>query len=254
MLFALILTTVALTGPTASLCPPQAERPLVRGALALTFDDRNYAGWDAVLPVLAKYGAHVTFCISGPINERARTSITNYSAVGHSIAVHALEHKPLMVTNTAEEVEGWYRMQIKPQVEELAKLGIKVTALAYPGNRRSAVSDRVLGKYFRHVRAGLYCKRGTSLVENDAMFHSPEDIRRTTLLSGVGIGERYVHDFPSFAAALKRCSEKNEVLCTYSHKIAPGARGGNCPLELLEQILAEAKRLGVAIVGYDELP
>lgn len=49
-------------------------------------------------------------------------------------------------------------------------------------------------------------------------------------------------------------SAPNEVLCTYSHKIASGAKGINCSTELLEQILAEAQRLGVAVVGYDELP
>lgn len=248
----LCATVLAGTAPVAS--APKAERQFFHGALALTFDDFYYPEWDAALPLFEKYGAHVTFCVAKPIAGRAKVSLLRYAAAGHSIAVHSVGHKPLAVTNTAEEVEAWYHEQIEPQVRDLETLGIKVTALAYPNNRRNETADRVLGKYFHHVRAGLYRKKGTSLVENDAFFHSFDEIRRETLLSGVGIGEKYTHDFPTFAAALKRCAERNEVLCTYSHKIASGAKGINCSTELLEQILAEAQRLGVAVVGYDELP
>ena len=227
-----------------------------RGALCMSFDDRNFSGWDKAMPVFEKHGAHATFCIMGPIDAVALEHVRRYHAAGHSIALHGLNHKPLERKNTEESVVRWYEEELTPQADALAAAGIAVTAVAYPNNRRDEVADRVLGRYFRHVRAGAYPRPDKSLAESDWMFKSVDEVSRSVLMSGTGIGTResYTSDFSQFADALKRCAERNEIFCTYSHNIQPNAKSMNCPTELLEQILAEAQRLGVAVIGYDELP
>ncbi len=62
------------------------------GALCLTFDDRNFDGWERNLPLFARYGAHATFFICGPIDARAEACMRRLSAAGHSIGLHGLNH------------------------------------------------------------------------------------------------------------------------------------------------------------------
>ena len=53
--------------PAVAAAAPSVEH----GALCLTFDDRNFDAWEANLPLFRKYGAHATFFVCGPIDDRA---------------------------------------------------------------------------------------------------------------------------------------------------------------------------------------
>ncbi|MBR4172720.1 MAG: polysaccharide deacetylase family protein, partial [Kiritimatiellae bacterium] len=64
-----------------------------RGALCLTFDDRNFDAWERNIPLFEKYGAHATFFVCGAIDARAEKCMRRLSAAGHSIGLHGMRHQ-----------------------------------------------------------------------------------------------------------------------------------------------------------------
>ena len=75
--------------PAVAAAAPSVEH----GALCLTFDDRNFDAWEANLPLFRKYGAHATFFVCGPIDDRAAACLRRLADEGHSIGLHGLRHQ-----------------------------------------------------------------------------------------------------------------------------------------------------------------
>ena len=73
-------------------------------------------------------------------------------------------------------------------------------------------------------------------------------------MNGIGIGPVYCYSRENVFRALRRAAERNEVVTFFSHSIKPGNTDWvGMRTEWLEEILSEAKRLGLAVVGFDEL-
>ena len=74
------------------------------GLLCLSFDDRNFDAWERCLPLFAKYGAHATFFVCGPIDARAEACLKKLSAAGHSVGLHGQRHQraPQLIAKLGE--------------------------------------------------------------------------------------------------------------------------------------------------------
>ena len=70
---------------------PSAEAAK-RGALVISFDDRNLADWERAIPLFDKYGAHATFFFTGPCEGDAARVLKKLHEHGHSIGLHGLKH------------------------------------------------------------------------------------------------------------------------------------------------------------------
>ena len=78
----------AATDPLAG--EPEGERG--KGAIVLSFDDRNLADWEKAIPLFDKYGAHATFFCTGKIEGDAARVLKKLRDHGHSIGLHGLNH------------------------------------------------------------------------------------------------------------------------------------------------------------------
>ncbi len=245
-------------------CDPQ---PLgTRGVLLLSFDDRNFAGWESARPLFAKYGAHATFFVSGPIDDGSVRILKHLSADGHSIGLHGLNH--LNADDAVGELgaERYYAEEVWPQVDCARKAYVPFEAFAYPNCRCNDETDALFReKGFEHVRGGVkgatpYDPDGVKqadrkpLVANDAVFFPASELTKRFRIDTIIVGEAYHTDIDEICACLRRAAERREVLSITSHDIAPDAGHIHMKVEWLETILATASECGLAIIGFDELP
>ena len=260
--FAVIGTNT--TNVTMTDCKPGPASK--RGVMLLSFDDRNFDGWLAALPVFEKYGAHATFFVSGPIDDPVVRKMKTLTAKGHAIGLHGLDHRnaPESIDQLGEE--GYYAADIEVPKRKCDVAYVEVTSFAYPNCRFNDRSDALFfRKGFAHVRGGIKGlrpydpngeKKGTlkPLVTDERMFFPASELPKRRRLDTVLLGEAYNTDIADYLACIRRAAERDEVLVLASHNIAPDARGINMKTEWLEALLAEAQKCGMKVISYNELP
>ena len=217
-----------------------------RGALCLTFDDRNFDAWEKFVPLFEKYGAHATFFVHGAIDERAEKCLGILSKAGHSIGLHGFKHRKVPEALEKMGEEAYLREEIMPQLAVCRAKGLPVRSFAYPCSSHTPQTDALLLRYFDRLRAGWG--------GNYSPFPMGEAGSRRVLVglcSTTPDGpDKVVGMLPSLAAG-------DNVLVAYAHSIeSPGQKhdGHNITSADLERILAAAKSAGVAMLGFDELP
>ena len=236
-----------------------------KGTLCLTFDDANWPRWEAALPLFAKYGAHASFFPNGKLDDAALASLRKIADAGHTVGPHTLGHADAPAFFAKHGAEKYWELQVKPQMDAFAKVGIHPKSMAYPNNRRTDETDAFLKtKGFRRFRAGYpgvrpydpkHLKKAElrPLAEIDEVFLPGGEAASTAWMRGVGIGEAYNTEIGDILAALDRAADRDETIVFFSHNIAPGAKSINMKTEWLERILAHASALGMRIAGFDEL-
>ena len=216
---------------------------VTHGVLCLTFDDSHFPDWEAVLPIFAEHGAHATFFAYHEIDDAAIDSLRRLSAAGHSIGLHGLRHQkaPDAVASLGEE--GYLADEIEPQLAACRAAGLPVRSFAYPNSRHTPQTDELLLRHFRRLRGGGDFEGPFPLAEAATRRYLP----------GIGIGPYYHRGGAEIAAMLPAAAEGNAVLVVYSHGIGETAEGVSMSRTDLETILLAAEKLGMAVLGFDEL-
>lgn len=214
------------------------------GVLCLTFDDSRFADWEAALPIFAAHNAHATFFAYHAIDDKAIAAVRKLSEAGHSIGLHGLKHQraPDAVEKLGEE--GYLADEIEPQLSVCRAASLPVRSFAYPMSRHTPQTDALLLRHFDRLRGG-------------SDFTGPFPVAEAATrryLPGLGIGPFYKRGGAEIAAMLPAAATSNAVFIVYSHGICETAEGVNMSRADLETILSAADQLGMAILGFDELP
>lgn len=236
-----------------------------KGILLLSFDDRYFAGWEAALPIFARTNAHATFFVSGTMDKETISAMRKLSDAGHSIGLHGLSHGNADQMIAESSPEKYFRSEILPQLETARNAGFRITSFAYPNCRRTPESDQLFFSHgFAYVRGGLKLTpfdpdrrlddTWKPLADNPRTAFPASDLPQRRLLNTVLVGEAYNTHIDDYLNCLKRIAECNEVLVVASHDIAPDAHFIHMKTAWLEAMLATAAELGVAVLGYNELP
>ena len=228
------------------------------GAVCLTFDDRNFNGWRKALPVLRKYGAHATFSICGSIDASAIKMMRELQNEGHSLGLHGQKHQ---IATKALECMGANRYlddEIAPQLSAVRAAGLNVRNWAYPMSERSVATDTVLGLFFRRMRTGCLWRKdiaGDPMRDHDELFMPAHESAGRRILYGTPIPSTSRNWFEDVAGALGRAARRNEIFVLYTHNVRTDGRSDShdISLEQLELLLSEAARLGVRMIGFDDL-
>ncbi len=270
-------------GPHARLVPRMPKRALgalvddtmaegallaKHGVLCLTFDDSCFGDWEKALPLFAKYEAHATFFTMGAITPERLASMRRLRAAGHSVGLHTLKHTNAPVPFAGRRARDWFAAEVQPQLDALAAADFPVTAFAYPNNANDAESDLTLDRLggFTKFRTGaMDCNyRGdgpaTDFASLDMGFVPVNDRRKVRSLWAFGLGPTrapkslYKTTRENVFRALGRAAERNEIVTFFSHSLKPGNTDWiGLETEFLVEILSEAKRLGLRVVGFEEL-
>ncbi len=217
------------------------------GIVCFTFDDRNFAGWTEALPLFEQYNAHVSFFISGALDEETVRSMTVLRDAGHTVGLHTLNHADAPEYFEKYGEGAYYENELLPQLSVCERAGLEVAAFGYPNNRRDAHTDDVLGQVFRRFRAGL---TGAS---EEEIFVPVEKLSGQRVMHGHGVGEYYHTAEEELIGKLRRAAETNTCVTFFSHNIAPDADFIHFPTALLERCLRECEKYGILTAGFDEL-
>ena len=236
-----------------------------RGALVLSFDDRNLADWEKAIPLFDKYGAHATFFCTGKIEGDAARVLKKLRDHGHSIGLHGLNHQNADTAVAAKGVSCYWNAEIAPQLAGCRAAGIPITSFAYPNCLRTDETDELFSTNgFKHVRGGLkgvtpYDPKGEKqeglkpVHTVDRAFLPAAELKTRFRLDTAIAGEAYHTDIEDILKCVRRCAERNEAFVLTSHGIHPDAKHIHMKTEWLERILSTAKECGVPCLGFDEL-
>ncbi|MBO4618841.1 MAG: polysaccharide deacetylase family protein [Victivallales bacterium] len=235
-----------------------------KGILLLSFDDRNFAGWEAALPIFARTNAHATFFVSGPIDDEALSAMRRLADAGHSVGLHGLNHQNADEAIAASSPEEYYQAEVLPQLAPARDAGLRITSFAYPNCRRTPESDQLFFSHgFAFVRGGLgltpfdpegrLAEAWKPLANNPRTAFPASELPRHRLLNTLIIGEAYNTHIDDLLNCLRRIAERNEVLVVTSHDIAPDAKSIHMKTAWLEALLATATELDIAVLGFNEL-
>jgi peptidoglycan-N-acetylglucosamine deacetylase len=228
-----------------------------KGGVALTFDDRNFDNWLKALPLLDKYGAKVTFFVSGAIDGQALDAIRQLHSHGHAIGCHGVHHLKAVEYSQQKSMEEYIRNEIRPQIDALKAAGVTPASFAYPNSRNDAVTDSALLKVFRHLRTGLALGRGEQISQQDLFFSAADKIATRGCLPGKGIDDAPAKEDRSYEqidAALARAAQNREIVVFYAHDIAATGKSHHVAPEALERVLRKAKELDLEFYSFDHLP
>lgn len=238
----------------------------LRGVLCLTFDDSCYASWRAALPVFARHGATATFFAMGALDDRQVGELRHLRAHGHTVGLHTLRHGDAPAQADAAARAAWADREVAPQARRAQEAGLPVYAFAYPNNCHTPEMDAYLARRFgfTHFRAGAELRYGfegdvdATTVQRfatvDDAFKPVEWCFWKPVMNGIGLGPVYCYSRENVFGALRRAAERNEIVTFFSHSIRAGEpdRVG-MKIAWIEEILAEAGRLGLAVLGFDDL-
>ena len=238
----------------------------LRGVLCLTFDDGCYASWRAALPVFARHGATATFFAMGALDDRQVGELRHLRAHGHTVGLHTMRHGDAPAQADAAAHAAWADREVAPQARRAQEAGLPVYAFAYPNNCHTPEMDAYLARRFgfTHFRAGAELRYGfagdvdAATVQRfatvDDAFKPVEWCFWKPVMNGIGLGPVYCYSRENVFGALRRAAERNEIVTFFSHSISAGEpdRVG-MKIAWVEEILAEADRLGLAVLGFDDL-
>ena len=239
-----IILWAVLFSTAITLAADPAER---LGAVCFTFDDYHGNNWLKADALFKKYNAHATFLIAREITAEKAQVMKKLQAAGHTVGLHTATHRNADPLPKNRDMEKYIADQVLPQLEACKKFGIEVRSFAYPNNRRTAESDQALFKYFDYLRAGW----GKS---KQPIYTPLAELSDKMVLGGGGIGEYYKTDPENLKKLLDEAHKKDALIVFFSHNIAPGAKKIHMPTELLEELLEYAAKIGINVVGFEELP
>ena len=237
--------------------PVRATQTLTQPGVCLTFDDRNLADWEAMLPVFDKYNAHVTFFINGEIGPAEAARLKAIQAHGHAIGAHGLQHMSYMqcVRQKGMTAEEYAKADSLGQLEAFRAHGIPVTSYACPMSSRDQTLDAILKPHFRHIRGGAFLRPGQRLVDRADCFMPIAEVERHFHFNGKGIDKHPGYSPKMVDEALERVAARRELIVFYAHRIVPDPCDEHHidPAEL-ERILQKGQQLGLRFYSFDELP
>ena len=126
--------------------------------LALSFDDHDVVGWNALLPMFEIYGARVTFFVSAYtfITDDDRRLLRNLADAGHAIEYHSTGHQNAETFSAENGVEADITDDILPGLAAMRADGYNPRVFAYPFGARTAATDEGVLEHFPLVRASHF--------------------------------------------------------------------------------------------------
>ena len=231
-----------------------------RGALCLTFDDRNFAGWQRARPVFKKHGAHATFFVCGAIDAPALAAMRTLRADGHSLGLHGQKHARATDLFKRLGAAGYFAAEIAPQLDAVHAGGVEIRNWAYPMSTRNEQTDAALRRHFTRMRTGCCWRKGDlaadPMKKHDELFVPAAEASTRELLYGTSVPSCAEGWLADVSGALERARDRDEVLVLYAHNITPDDAKKdphNVTLGQLEAILARAAELNLPVIGFDEL-
>ncbi|MFW9912081.1 MAG: polysaccharide deacetylase family protein [Candidatus Thorarchaeota archaeon] len=226
-----------------------AESP---AGIAITLDDRSVDEWYDIRPLMARYGAKVTFFVT-EIDVLSADEIEKLIVLkneGHEIACHGFRHLDAVEFMKNHSLQSYLDEEIFPAVSFMSEHGLTPTSFAYPfGSRNSTIDDELI-KYFLILRSTTYTSNETRVVGLNSTYY---DWQPRKVLQAVGIDNLYGNTIEEIVEGLERAKSNNEVLLLYGHMPSNTSGDYVTPINKLETILSSAEAMGLSFYRISDL-
>ena len=229
-----------------------------RGALCLTFDDRFFASWSRELPRLRRHNAHATFFIWNNIDAEAIEAMKKLKAEGHSLGLHGVKHLRAAETMAKVGQEAYLAAEVDPQIAAAKAAGFDIRNFAYPESNRDDATDAVLLTRFDRLTCGCIWRKKIGddpISYYDQVYVPRAEAKSRGLLWRTPVMSMHEDCLFDVEWGLARAHARDEVLVLYIHDVCTGKpqNGLQTSSAQLEGILELADRIGVPVIGFDEL-
>ncbi len=228
----------------------QAKEAAVKPSVLLTFDDAFIEQWLAVMPIFERYNAKATFFITGfdKLSKEQIASLKKIKAAGHTIGCHSLRHKKAVDYAKEFSLEQYWNDDVEPAIKLMTDSGFEPSCFAYPSSQNNADTDKLLLKYFSHLRSGVRYS------DAEKIFVPAKEIRNKGCLYGTSIDSSNQNlKIEDIFALMDKAMAEDKCIVFYGHNIADGTTRLYTTPERLEQILKYGKSIGLEFIGYDQI-
>ncbi len=229
---------------------PQIRPPAVKPSVLLTFDDAFIDQWVAVLPIFERYDANATFFITGfdKLSKEQIVSLKKIKDAGHTIGCHSLSHKKAVDYSTKFSLEQYWKDDVEPAIKLMTDNGFEPSCFAYPSSQNNDDTDKMLLKYFSHLRSGV------RFSDADKIFVPTGEIRNKGCLYGTSIDSSNKSlKIEDIFALMDKAMAEDKCIVFYGHNIADGTTRLYTTPERLEQVLKYGRKIGIEFIGYDQI-
>jgi Polysaccharide deacetylase len=115
--------------------------------ICLSFDDTEVDQWILLRPMLAQYGAHISFFVTEyqTFTADQRAELHTLYADGNSIEAHGVHHANELTYVAANGLDALIADEVKPSIDILVADGFTPKAFAHPGGAHSReIDDAIL--------------------------------------------------------------------------------------------------------------
>jgi len=131
------------------------------GGLALAIDDNAIDDWFALRPLLAEYGAHITFFVSrwDQQPQPQIDELDQLAADGNELEPHTVNHLHTLAYVADHGLDAWLTDEVDPSIDVMRQHGLEPAFFAYPFGERTDATDAALLERVGAIRAsGHYCR------------------------------------------------------------------------------------------------
>jgi hypothetical protein len=125
-----------------------------RAGIQLSFDDNDPDHWYELRPLLAKYGAHVTFFVTRYFEFTAvqKDELHQLYADGNSIEAHGVNHAYAGEYIPMFGLDAYVQNEVVPSIDILTADGFTPVAYAHPGGSHTPELDAAILQHIQLLR------------------------------------------------------------------------------------------------------
>lgn len=221
--------------------------------ICLSFDDRTINEWYAMMPLLDKHQARVTFFVSefDSLRPDEILKLRAFAERGHEIASHGALHVNAETYIREHGYGAYLDDEVDHSIKVMKQAGLDPVSFAYPYGAKYWLTDFLLLQRFSCLRSVTALEDGADITMLDDMFY---DFNGDDKLSAVGIDVNSGLTRQMVKRAIERSVAKEEVMMLYGH--APVAAGDSLyrfDPGMLEFILEACKKNGLRFYTFKDL-
>lgn len=244
---AVVTSTLLLSVLFAGCTKYHKEGSIKDPGVVITFDDNYVDNWAEYLPMLDSAGVKATFyiCRYNRFTPDQKNKLRLIQSHGHEIAFHTTNHYNMLdyVYKHKHTMEEWIKNEVENGLKMMNTDGFYPITFAYPSGAHNGLSDKMLQRYFKSVRA----LNGTNDFSKSLI-----PTENNQVIYGLGIDKSSKRSDEQILQLIRSASDNKDCAILVAHNIN-GPMQLSVTKERLLKIFAYIKSLGLKYYTVSEI-
>lgn len=225
------------------------EKNEYQAGICLSFDDNYLEDWVAILPLLEKYDAKVTFFLTGVgnYNEQEKKWLQQLVLAGHDIGAHGELHVSAHQYIQEYGFRKFWTDEVEANIVALKNLGISPTHFAYPYGERNKLMDFMLWMKFKATRNVASINSPKNLLE-DQVLRS----KASFLTYSLSIDESELSSLEQINSLIERAKSERKILFLHAHGVGESGQY-SLSINRLDSLLKMGAEHHIKFISFGDL-